>query len=114
MLSNNSIFGTKLQFFFELCKFLMRILYIFLFFAIIVIFSLFKSFCQRFFHVTFVVRHSVLLFSTTQNTAIFIFVVDTFPALVVLGTEVQIDIEIEHQHLAVVLHNGCVVRRCKG
>ena len=49
LLSNNSIFGTKLQFFLNCASFLMRILYIFLFFAIIVIFSLFKSFCQRFF-----------------------------------------------------------------
>ena len=31
-----------------------------------------------------------------------------------LGTEVQIDVEIEHQHLTIVLHNGCIGSRGKG
>ena len=31
-----------------------------------------------------------------------------------LGTEVQIDVEIEHQHLTIVLHNGGIGSRGKG
>ena len=55
-----------------------------------------------------------LLFRTTQDTILFVFVVDTF----ILGCrasrpEVRIDVEIEHQHLAIVLYNGGIVSRGK-
>ena len=46
------------------------------------------------------------LFRATQNTAFGIFIVETAESLRRRRfSEVKIDIEIEHQHLAVVLHN---------
>ena len=54
------------------------------------------------------------LLRTAQDTTFGIFIVETLPALAVFGTEVQIDIEIEHQHLAIVLHNGGIGSRGKG
>ena len=53
------------------------------------------------------------LFCTTQDTIFFIFVVYLLTGIAVLGTEIEIDVEIEHQYLAIVLHNGCVGSRGK-
>ena len=53
------------------------------------------------------------LFRTTQDTIFFVLIVDTFPIFAALGTEIEIDVEIEHQYLAIVLHNGCVGSRGK-
>ena len=46
------------------------------------------------------------LFRTTQDTIFFIFVVYSLTGIATLGTEIEIDVEIEHQYLAIVLHNG--------
>ena len=53
------------------------------------------------------------LFTATQNTAFGIFVVETLPTLVMLGSKVKIEVEIEHQHLAIVMHDGGVGCRSK-
>ena len=55
------------------------------------------------------------LFRTTQNTTFGIFVVDALiSACRGSRPEVKIDVEIEHQHLTVVLHNSCVISWGKG
>ena len=54
------------------------------------------------------------LFRTTQDTIFGIFIVETLPTLGVLRSKIEVDIEIEHQHLTIVLHNGCIGSRGNG
>ena len=57
----------------------------------------------------------IILFSATQNTAFSIFIVDAAESLRRRKfAEVQINIEIEHQYLVIVLHNGYIGSRGKG
>ena len=49
------------------------------------------------------------LFGSTQDTAIFILVVDTLFALAALGSEIEIAMEVEDERLVEILHL-CVLR----
>ena len=54
------------------------------------------------------------LFRTTQDTIFFVLVVDTFAIFAALGTEIEVAMEVENEHLAEVAHLGVLRVRSKG
>ena len=55
-----------------------------------------------------------ILFCTTQDTIFFVLVIYTFPIFAALGTEIEVAMEIENEHLTEVAHL-CMLRvRRKG
>ena len=54
------------------------------------------------------------LFRTTQDTIFFIFVVDSFAGIAALGTEIEVAMEVENEHLAEVAHLRVLRVRRKG
>ena len=55
-----------------------------------------------------------ILFCTTQDTSFFIFVVDSFAGIAMLGAEIKVAMEVENEHLAEVAHLGVLCVRRKG
>ena len=53
------------------------------------------------------------LFRTTQDTIFFIFVVDAFPIFAALGTEIEVAMKVENEHLAEIPHLGVLCVRSK-
>ena len=51
----------------------------------------------------------VLLFRTTQDAILLVFVINAFPLFAALRTEIKVAMEIEYQHLVIVFHL-CVLR----
>ena len=47
---------------------------------------------------------TIFLFRTTQDTIFFIFVVDSLARIAALGTEIEVAMEIENEHLAEIPH----------
>ena len=56
----------------------------------------------------------VALFRSTQNTIFLILVVDTFAVFAVLGTEIEVAMEVENEHLAEIPHLGLLRVRGEG
>ena len=54
------------------------------------------------------------LFRTTQDTIFFVLVVDAFPIFAALGTEIEVAMEVENEHLAEIPHLGVLRVRRKG
>ena len=54
------------------------------------------------------------LFRTTQDTILFILVVDTFAVFAALCAEIEVAMEIENEHLAEIPHLSVLCFRGKG
>ena len=55
-----------------------------------------------------------ILFRTTQDTIFFIFVVDSLAGVATLGTEIEVAMKVENEHLAEVAHLRVLGVRSKG
>ena len=54
------------------------------------------------------------LFRTTQDTIFFVLVIYTFPIFAALGTEIEVAMKVENEHLAEIPHLGVLCVRRKG
>ena len=54
------------------------------------------------------------LFCTTQDTIFFVLVVDSLAGIAALGTEIEVAMEVENEHLAEILHLRVLRVRRKG